>query len=134
VEVGLDPDDTVREFLNRFQGEPLPSTSAPVAVPEEESTFESQQRMASVLLKLVLISIRSWASSSISRCAAGPAPAAPAPAAIEQAAAPPPDPPSQSPSAAAPSVSDRTVRATPVCGHAVLRPRRPSPPTQPGRR
>ena len=25
VEVGLDPDDTVREFLDRFQGEPAPS-------------------------------------------------------------------------------------------------------------
>jgi len=102
VEVGLDPDDTVREFLNRFQGEPLPSTSAPVAVPEEESTFESQQRMASVLLKLVLISIPLVGLILYFTMRSRPAPAAPAPAAIEQAAAPPPDPPSQSPSAAAP--------------------------------
>ena len=57
VEVGLDPDETVREFLERFQGEPSPSATVQIAVPEEESTFESQQRMASVVLKLVLISI-----------------------------------------------------------------------------
>jgi cytoskeleton protein RodZ len=57
VEVGLDPDDTVREFLDRFQGEPAPSSAVAVPVPEEESNFESQQRMASVLLKLVLVSV-----------------------------------------------------------------------------
>src|SRR3970040_260497 len=57
IEVGLDPDDTVREVLERFQSEPAPSTAVKVAIPEEESGFESQQRMASVLLQLVLISV-----------------------------------------------------------------------------
>jgi cytoskeletal protein RodZ len=58
IEVGLDPDETVREFLERFQGES--ATAAAAARPrvtEEESGFESQQRMASVLLKLILISV-----------------------------------------------------------------------------
>src|SRR5687768_16206165 len=56
VEVGLDPDVTVREFLDRFQAEPATSTAVQ-AVPDEESTFESQRRMAGVVLTLVLISI-----------------------------------------------------------------------------
>jgi cytoskeletal protein RodZ len=57
VEVGLNPDETVREFLERFHTEPAPSAAAAVPVPEEESSFESQQRMAGVLLKLILISV-----------------------------------------------------------------------------
>lgn len=57
VEVGLEPDETVREFLDRAQGEPAPASHVPVAIPEEESQFESRQRMASVVLKLVLVSI-----------------------------------------------------------------------------
>src|SRR5437868_8894136 len=56
VEVGLDPDETVREFLERFHAEPAPAQAPAQHVPEQESQFESQQRMASVLLKLVAIS------------------------------------------------------------------------------
>jgi cytoskeletal protein RodZ len=57
IEVGLDPEQTVREFLERFQGEPPSPAAAPKRVTEEESSFESQQRMASVLLKLVMVSL-----------------------------------------------------------------------------
>ena len=60
IEVGLDPDETVREFLERFHEEaPVAAVPAhgPVSVPEQESQFENQQRMASVLLKLVLVSV-----------------------------------------------------------------------------
>ena len=76
TEVGLDPDETVREFLERFHGEgPAPATTPaaraahhPVqpgregparhASPaDDESGFESQQRMASVLLKLLIVSL-----------------------------------------------------------------------------
>src|SRR5436190_23204357 len=57
VEVGLDPDETVREFLDRFQAEPVPPEPHGHHVPEQESQFESQQRIASVLLKLVAISV-----------------------------------------------------------------------------
>jgi cytoskeletal protein RodZ len=56
VEVGLDPDETVREFLERFQSEPPPPTVVH-AVPESESNFESQQRVASLVLKLVVVSV-----------------------------------------------------------------------------
>jgi cytoskeletal protein RodZ len=59
IEVGLDPEQTVREFLERFQGEPAATApaAAPARVTEDESSFESQQRMASVLLKLVIVSL-----------------------------------------------------------------------------
>jgi cytoskeletal protein RodZ len=61
-EVGLDPDETVREFLDRFQPSALAAASSTAAavhstIPEEESAFESRQRIASVVLKLLLISI-----------------------------------------------------------------------------
>lgn len=56
IEVGLDPDDTVREFLERFDAEP-PPTVAQVVIPEGESDFESQQRMAGVVLTLVVVSV-----------------------------------------------------------------------------
>ena len=96
VEVGLDPDETVREFLDRFQGEPSPSATVHVAVPEEESTFESQQRMASVVLKLVLISVPLVGVILYFTMRGRPAQSLPAAAAVEQAA-PPPDPPSPLP-------------------------------------
>src|SRR3982751_1190430 len=57
VEVGLDPDETVREFLDRFQEAAPPAETEPHHVPEQESQFESQQRMASALLNLVAISV-----------------------------------------------------------------------------
>lgn len=72
TEVGLDPDETVREFLERFHGEtPAPPAHAGAAhhtahiardtparsVADDESGFESQQRMASVLLKLLAASL-----------------------------------------------------------------------------
>ena len=86
----------MREFLDRFQGEPSPSAAVQIAVPEEESTFESQQRMASVVLKLVLVSIPLVGIILYFTLRPRPAPSLPAAAAVEQAA-PPPDPPSPLP-------------------------------------
>jgi cytoskeletal protein RodZ len=57
IEVGLDPEETVREFLERFEHAPEPASLGPAPVPEEESSFESQQRMASVVLKLIIIAV-----------------------------------------------------------------------------
>src|SRR2546423_7455172 len=57
VEVGLDPDETVREFLDRFHTAAAPAVATSATTPDDESNFESQQRIASVLLKLLLISI-----------------------------------------------------------------------------
>lgn len=57
IEVGLDPEETVREFLERFNAEPPPSAEVYVPVPEEDSSFENQQRIAGVMLKLVVVSL-----------------------------------------------------------------------------
>jgi cytoskeleton protein RodZ len=47
TEVGLDPDDTVREFLERFNQEPAPTAEAvAAAIPEEEREFKERQRKA----------------------------------------------------------------------------------------
>src|SRR6185295_11240624 len=54
VEVGLDPDETVREFLERFQGTPTAVQLAPHSIPDEEIGFEQQQRIAGLVLKLLL--------------------------------------------------------------------------------
>ena len=47
VEVGLDPDETVKEFLDRFKQDAPPSAEATAAaIPEEERQFEQRQRQA----------------------------------------------------------------------------------------
>ena len=63
IEVGLDPDDTVREFVERFQsgaGAAAPrhvsTPSDAHADPDDEEEFESRQRMARVLLKIIVAS------------------------------------------------------------------------------
>jgi cytoskeletal protein RodZ len=56
-EVGLDPDETVREFLARFQGAPAETVPAPAVASEADSDFDVQQRIAGVVLKLALISV-----------------------------------------------------------------------------
>jgi cytoskeleton protein RodZ len=57
AEVGLDPDETVQEFLRLFQGEPGHATPPPSAIPESETRFESQQRVAALVVKAVLIGV-----------------------------------------------------------------------------
>ncbi len=64
VEVGLDPDETVKEFLERFDQEPPPSADAmAAAIPEEEKHFEQRQRQAikalgfAAVLLIILIAI-----------------------------------------------------------------------------
>ena len=54
IEVGLDPEVTVREFLERFHGEPAPSA---IGSAHDEGIFENQQRIAGAVLKLALIGI-----------------------------------------------------------------------------
>jgi len=56
-EVGLDPDETVDEFLDRFQGTPVAVIPTPATASEAESAFEAQQRIAGVVLKAVLITV-----------------------------------------------------------------------------
>ena len=99
VEVGLDPDETVKEFLERFNQEPPPSAEAMAnAIPEEEKHFEQRQRQAvkalgfGVLLLVALIAILFFVfrRGSAPPDAAPPADAAAAPALVPEA--PPPQP------------------------------------------
>src|SRR3989442_13961893 len=47
LEVGLDPEVTVREFLERFNQDPPPSAEMiAAAIPEHERAFEQKQRKA----------------------------------------------------------------------------------------
>src|SRR6476660_6106108 len=57
VEVGLDPDDTVREFLDRLNQDTPPAAVSTTEVPEHEREFEEQRRKAAMLLAGVVISI-----------------------------------------------------------------------------
>jgi cytoskeletal protein RodZ len=54
VEVGLDPDETVREFLERFTQDSSPSAEPPaVAIPETERTYQEEQRKAVRALAII---------------------------------------------------------------------------------
>jgi cytoskeleton protein RodZ len=56
IEVGLDPDETVREFLQRFDQDPAPTAAAVAAeIPEQERLFEQQQRKAAHALMFAAI-------------------------------------------------------------------------------
>src|SRR5690242_2535343 len=60
TEIGLDPDETVREFLDRFQGEPTTPVVTTVTIPEAEREFERRRQLAArvfigaVILMLVV--------------------------------------------------------------------------------
>src|SRR4051794_3404999 len=106
VEVGLDPDDTVREFLDRFNQE-TPPTAASVAatVPEQEREFEEQRRKAGMLVAAAAISIPVvvLVLYFVWRGRGGPHALAPAAAPLASAATAEVAPASPPPSVAAPS-------------------------------
>lgn len=53
AEIGLDPEGTVREFLEHFSQGPPPSTEAiAAAIPERERTYREQQRKAARALTI----------------------------------------------------------------------------------
>ena len=68
VEVGLDPDDTVREFLERFNQEAPPAAAAVTTeVPEQEREFEEQHARPAMVLSVGADQPRRcWRSSSTS--------------------------------------------------------------------
>src|SRR4249920_1958449 len=83
VEVGLDPDETVKEFLDRFNQDAPPSAEATAsAIPEEEKQFEQRQRQAVkalafgavALVVLVAILYAVLRSRSVAQVAAPPPP------------------------------------------------------------
>ena len=54
AEVGLNPEQTVREFLERFDNEPAPEPQVHVAVSEADQSFENRQRAAMLAVKVVI--------------------------------------------------------------------------------
>lgn len=104
--VGLDPEQTVKEFLERFQAEPAPAVPKPTAMTEEESNFESQQRMAGVVLTIVLISIPIVIAILYFSLRSRGAESVPPPAAVAHESPPP-----SLPSAAVPRPADATPAA-----------------------
>jgi len=98
-EVGLDPDETVAEFLERFDGEPAAAADATAAaVPEEERAFQERQRQAQraaiatalVLVLLVVGLVFSYrARAARHRAEQAAAQAAAAPSRAPSSAAPP---------------------------------------------
>jgi cytoskeleton protein RodZ len=86
VEVGLDPDETIREFLDRFNQDAPPSAgAAAAAIPEEEKQFEHRQRQvikalaigAGLLVVLIAVLFLVWRGRT-SPSASVPSPPAPA--------------------------------------------------------
>jgi cytoskeleton protein RodZ len=92
IEVGLDPEKTVQEFLERFESQPAATAEVHAPIPEEESSFESQQRMAHVALTLVLISVP-LIGFVLYFTMRAPRSAPPRPSAAVAEPAPPPSPP-----------------------------------------
>ena len=122
VEVGLDPDETVKEFLERFNQEPPPSAEAmAAAIPEEEKQFEHRQRQAvkalafGAALLVILIVILYF----VLRGRSAPPPAStPPPVATEPAPAPvdtaPPPGDAGAPTGSAPLAGQLKLEVHPV--------------------
>ena len=103
VEVGLDPDDTVREFLDRFNQEAAPTAeTATATIPPEEIEFESRRRRAELVLLIAVIAVpllillgyfgwrwRSPAKEPPASAAATTVAPAPVPASAPEATSPP---------------------------------------------
>ncbi len=91
VEVGLDPEETVREFLQRFEREPPPSAEEiSTDLPEHERTFQQQQRNAARTLVIVGIVIIVAIAATVFawRARRGRAAPQPPPSAADSALAP----------------------------------------------
>ena len=54
AEVGLNPEQTVREFLERFDTEPAPEPRVHVPVSEADLSFENRQRAAMLAIKVIV--------------------------------------------------------------------------------
>jgi len=145
TEVGLDPDDTVREFLAEFPGESTTTAHAAghvaphhapshhvvhgageiAAAPLDESQFESQQRTARVVLRLLFVGIPIALLIVYLSMRGG----APRPAPGIEAAPPSMPPPTPAPPPAA--IPDaRPAKSEPKPLASAPRPAAPLPPTE----
>lgn len=114
AEVGLDPEATVREFLERFDNEPAPERHVHVPVSDVEQSFENRQRAALLAVKAVvgLVIVAAIVTYFVVKgrqnpgeMAAVAAPVSPAPAPQTQA----PAPQTQAPAPVLPPVNARSA-------------------------
>ena len=146
AEVGLDQDATVREFLELFeQRQTEESAVRQPLLSDEESQFESEQRMAGVVLKLVVIAIplviailyftlRSRPAPPREEEAPAPVtqrPAAPSPADAAQPSAPPQTTPAVLPPPVLRAAQDAGSPSGSTSQTAVSAPRSTTPATSP---
>ena len=58
AEVGLNPEETVKEFLDRFdQAAPPTAESVAAAIPEAEAEFEHRRRRAALGVKIAIVAV-----------------------------------------------------------------------------
>jgi cytoskeleton protein RodZ len=127
VEVGLDPDETVKEFLDRFKQDAPPSAETmAAAIPEEERQFEQRQRQAVkalafgaaslvVLIVILYFVLRGRATVVAPNTAPPPvADAAPAPALTPENASPPAPPDAGTPTGRAAAAAQMKLEIAPA--------------------
>jgi cytoskeleton protein RodZ len=114
LEVGLDPEQAIEEFMGLFPHENVTQGHPTTTQIEDHESVESDRRMASTFLRLILISVP-VAVFVIYFAIHGRRIDAPAPApAVRKQAAPAPEPPAtDTPAADAPSADTAQPPATP---------------------
>ena len=55
AEVGLDPDEAVREFIDRFGTEPPPEPVVVANISEEERAFEARRQAAMLTVRVIVL-------------------------------------------------------------------------------
>ena len=55
AEVGLDPDEAVREFIDRFGTEPPPEPVVVANISEEERAFEARRQAAMLTVRVIVV-------------------------------------------------------------------------------
>ena len=108
TEVGLDPEETMRDFVEQVPAEGIDEEKKPDSQSREHDLFQSQQRMAGTVLKLVavgvpvavlLLYLGTRAVTTGTDAPAAPVaetePAAPAPAPVERPVRTEPPPPAE---------------------------------------
>lgn len=108
TEVGLDPDQIVHEFVEAFEATSAGAERA-APVPEAETNFESQQRMAGVVLKLIVVSLPIAATILYFGTRQRPPDATEGPGTSVEQTVPPESTPNAPPSATVPVPSSSTA-------------------------
>jgi cytoskeletal protein RodZ len=118
VEVGLDPETTIQEFMTQFPSDTVTAGHPATDRVEDEEAVESDRRMATTLLRLLLISVPVaiaviYFGTAGRRFIRGEEPSPSAPAAQSVVPPPPAPPPVETP-APSPSATEPTPTSAPA--------------------